>query len=171
MICQVVVVVVVPWQKSAHLLFLKIIFLLNNPGKRENLIKNIPSLIHRFYTVQVVYGGFPSGGTTPEVQRTLRGGPCGTLRCGRGTNPRRVCPRGYRFQRPPAERCEAVPPSEARLKRGSTEAPPSEARPREGHREVAITKLKLKKVPPESPGEPLIFSFWWNHTGQKSREL
>ena len=24
--------------------FLKIIFLLNNPGKRENLIKNIPSL-------------------------------------------------------------------------------------------------------------------------------
>ena len=31
----------------------------------------------------------------------------------------------------------------------------SEARPREGHREVAITK-KLKKVPPESPGEPLI---------------
>ena len=26
------------------LAFLKIIFLLNNPGKRENLIKNIPSL-------------------------------------------------------------------------------------------------------------------------------
>ena len=43
----------------------------------------------------------------------------------------------------------------SRAKRGSTEAPPSEARPREGHREVAITK-KLKKVPPESPGEPLI---------------
>ena len=48
-----------------------------------------------------------------------------------------------------AERSEA-PPSEATL------APPSEARPREGHREVAITK-KLKKVPPESPGEPLIY--------------
>ena len=44
-------------------------------------------------------------------------------------------------------------------KRGSaerSEAPPREARPREGHREVAITK-KLKKVPPESPGEPLIY--------------
>ena len=58
---------------------------------------------------------FPSGGTTPEVQRTLRGGPCGRGR-GRGTNPRRVRPRGYRFQRPPAERgfaerSEAVPPS------------------------------------------------------------
>ena len=57
------------------------------------------------------------------------------------------------------KRSEAVPPSEARpsrrAKRGSTEARPSEARPREGHREVAITK-KLKKVPPESPGEPLI---------------
>ena len=67
----------------------------------------------------------------------------------------------YRFERSPAraKRSEAPPPSEARLyraKRGSTEAPPSEARPREGHREVAITK-KLKKVPPESPGEPLIF--------------
>ena len=53
-----------------------------------------------------------------------------------------------RAKRGSAERSEAVPPSEARLHR--------EARPRgEGHREVAITK-KLKKVPPESPGEPLI---------------
>ena len=53
-----------------------------------------------------------------------------------GAIPRRVRPRGYRFQRPPAERreapaaerSEAVPPSEARpshrAKRGSTEAPP-----------------------------------------------
>ena len=48
-----------------------------------------------------------------------------------------------------------------RAKRGSTEAPPSEAaRPREGHREVAITK-KLKKVPPESPGEPLTYFFFF----------
>ena len=79
---------------------------------------------------------FPSGGTTPEVQRTLRGGPCGTLRCGTlrcgGTNPRMVRPRGYRFQRPPAERSEVSPPSEARpsrrAKRGSTER--REAAPR-----------------------------------------
>ena len=49
----------------------------------------------------------PWRGTTPEVQRG-----------GRGCNPPE---RGYRFQRPPAERSEA-PPSEAR-------APPSEARP------------------------------------------
>ena len=117
---------------------------------------------------------FPSGGTTPEVQRTLRGGPCVTLRCVTlrcaGAIPRRVRPRGVPFseassraKRGSAERrSEAVPPSEARLrhraKRGSTEATPSKARPREGHREVAITK-KLKKVPPESPGEPLIFDF------------
>ena len=128
---------------------------------------------------------FPSGGTTPELLRTSRylhwipsslslsspenfkGGSVSSseLRWAAlgGAIPRRVRPRGYRFQRPPAElseappeRSEAVPPSESRrAKRGSTEAPPSEARPREGHREVAITK-KLKKVPPESPGEPLI---------------
>ena len=86
-------------------------------------------------------GVFPSGGTTPEVQRTLRGGPCGVSPCG--------VRKGYK---PPEGSPEGVPFSEA------SSLPPSKARPsrREGHREVAITK-KLKKVPPESPGEPLIF--------------
>ena len=104
-----------------------------------------------------------------KEQRTLRGGPWVTLRCG-GTIPRRVRPRGYRFQRLPAERSEAVPPSEARLhrakrgsterseappskarlhraKRGSTEAPPSEARPREGHRHYKKTQKGSTRKP------------------------
>ena len=79
------------------------------------------------------------------------------LRCA-GAIPRRVRPRGYRFQRPPAERSEA-PPSEARpsrrAKRGSAERSEA-ARRSSGGRHY---KLKLKKVPPESPGEPLIFFF------------
>ena len=81
----------------------------------------------------------------------------------RGCNPPEGSPEGVPFSEASsrAKRGSAEPrspASEARLhraKRGSTEAPSSEARPREGHREVAITK-KLKKVPPESPGEPLI---------------
>ena len=69
-------------------------------------------------------------------------------------------------------------PSGARLRRAErgsaerSEAPPSEARPREAareaHREVAITK-KLKKVPPESPGEPLILVA--THTKIKNAKL
>ena len=72
-------------------------------------------------------------------------------------------PEGSRFARGGTV-FRGLQPSEARpsrrAKRGSTEVLPSEARPREGHREVAITK-KLKKVPPESPGEPFrgIFFF------------
>ena len=77
-----------------------------------------------------------------------------------GCNPPEGSPEGVPFSKASSRAKRGLQPSEARpsrrAKRGSTEAPPSEARPREDHREVAITK-KLKKVPPESPGEPLIF--------------
>ena len=66
-------------------------------------------------------GGFARGGTVfrglqPSEARLRRAGEARLRRAKRGR---------------PAERSEAVPPSEARLhraKRGSTEAPPSEAR-------------------------------------------
>ena len=64
---------------------------------------------------------------------------------GRGTNPRRVRPRGYRFQRPPAER------SEARLRRAKrglpaerSEAPPRLRRAKRGHAKV-IGRSPLQK--------------------------
>ena len=111
-------------------------------------------------------GGFARGGT---VFRGLQPSEARLRRAKRGSAERSEAPpneaRLRRTKRGSAERSEAVPPSEARPeKRGSTEAPPSEARPREDHREVAITK-KLKKVPPESPGEPLIrYTIYFSNT-------
>ena len=66
-------------------------------------------------------------------------------RCG-GTNPRRVRPRGYRFQRPPAERSEARP--SRRAKRGlpaeRSEAPPRLRRAKRGRAKV-IGRSPLQK--------------------------
>ena len=59
-----------------------------------------------------------------------------------GTNPRRVRPRGYRFQRPPAERGSTEILSEARLHRGSAERSEA-ARRSSGGRHYKKTPAKV----------------------------
>ena len=90
------------------------------------------TVIYYSIAVFIATNIFPSsGGTTPEVQRTLRGSPCGV----RGYKPPEGSPEGVPFseassrakrsdrraKRGSTERSEAVPPSKARLHRGSAE--------------------------------------------------
>ena len=119
---------------------------------------------------------FPSGGTTPEVQRTLRGRPCGTLRCVTlrcaGGNPRGgtvfkgLQPSEARLRRSEA-RLRRAKRGFAERKRGRpaerSEAPPRLRRAKRGRAKV-IGRSPLQKnskrfhQKAQVPGEPLIFS-------------
>ena len=91
---------------------------------RNNIRSNV-SMLDEFF-LPLLYRIFPSGGTTPEVQRTLRGGPWGTADL-RVQSPGGFARGGTVFR--------GLQPSEARLRRAKrsrpaerSEAPPSEAR-------------------------------------------